>query len=117
MRTVEKQKQKIRLTIRATTEKECNLLANETFGCRTAYIVYSCQFIVTIMSLLTVLVHQHPSRNTIHVKSIQKILEVLVGDWVHCAGIFILNDSLCHCRNYIMVSISNFDERIYKAKP
>lgn len=63
------------------------------------------------------LVHQHPRRNTVHVKSIQEILEILIGDWVNCAAIFIFDDSLCHGWNYIVVSISNFDERIYKTKP
>lgn len=67
--------------------------------------------------LLTVLVHQHPSRNSVHIKPVQKILKVLIGNWVKCTGVFILKDPLSHRRDHIMMSVSNFDECVYKTKP
>lgn len=66
---------------------------------------------------LTVLVHQHPSRNSVHIKPVQKILKVLIGNWVKCTGVFILKDPLSHRRDHIMMSVSNFDECVYKTKP
>lgn len=66
---------------------------------------------------LTVLVHQHPRRNAVHIKPVQKILKILVGNWVNCTGVFILKDPLSHRRDHIVMSVSNFDECVYKAKP
>ena len=63
------------------------------------------------------LVHEHPSRNAVHIKPVQKILKILIGNGVHGAGVFILKDPLSHRRDHIVMSVSNFDQRVYKAKP
>lgn len=66
--------------------------------------------------LLTVLVEQHPDGYPAHVETIQEILNVLADDRVRAVGLLVLDDSLSHGGNDIIVSISDFYHRVCETK-
>lgn len=68
------------------------------------------------VSLLTVLVEQHPDGDPAHVETIKKILNILADDWVCAVRLLVLHNSLSHGGNDIIVSISDFYYRICETK-
>lgn len=64
---------------------------------------------------LTVLVNKHAERDAVGIKTIQKILDVTANEWIKPKLLLVFNYSLCHCRNYIIVSVSDFNQNLQKA--
>lgn len=63
---------------------------------------------------LTVLVNKHAERDAVGIKTIQKILDVTANEWIKPKLLLVFNYSLCHCRNYIIVSVSDFNQNLQK---
>jgi hypothetical protein len=59
---------------------------------------------------LTVLVNKHAERDAVGIKSIQKILDVTANEGIKPKLLLVFNHSLSHCRNHIIVSVSNFNQ-------
>lgn len=64
---------------------------------------------------LTVLVNKHAERDAVGIKSVQKILDVTANEWIKPKLLLVLDHSLGHCRNHIIVSISDFNQDLQKA--
>lgn len=64
---------------------------------------------------LTVLVNKHAERDAVGIEPIQKILDVTANEWIKPKFLLVFNHSLCHCRNHIIVSISDFNQNLQKA--
>lgn len=61
---------------------------------------------------LTVLVNKHAEGDAVGVKPIQKILNVTANEWIKPKLLLVFNHSLCHCRNHVIVSISDFNQNL-----
>lgn len=61
---------------------------------------------------LTVLVNEHADRDAAEVEAVQKVLDVLVGDWVITIGVLVLQHSLCHGGHYVIVPVPDGDQGI-----
>lgn len=63
---------------------------------------------------LTVLVNKHAEGDAVGIKPIQKILDVTANERIEPKLLLVFNHSLCHCRNHIIVSISDFNQNLQK---
>lgn len=61
---------------------------------------------------LTVLVNKHAERDAVGIKPIQKILDVTANEWIKPKLLLVFDHSLCHCRNHVIVSISDFNQNL-----
>lgn len=61
------------------------------------------------------LVNKHAERDAVGIEPIQKILDVTANEWIKAKFLLVFNHSLCHGRDHIVVSISDFDENLQKA--
>ena len=61
---------------------------------------------------LTVLVNKHAEGDAVGIEAIQKILYVTANEWIKPKLLLVFNHSLCHCRNHIIVSVSDFNQNL-----
>lgn len=64
--------------------------------------------------LLTVLIDEHTDGDAAHVESIQKVLDVLVGDYVLGKYLFVFYDTLGHGRHDVVVPVPDGNQGIDK---
>lgn len=64
--------------------------------------------------MLTVLVDEHSDRYSAHVEPVQKILNILIGDWILIKNLFVFNHTLGHGGDDIIVPVSDVDQGIDK---
>lgn len=61
---------------------------------------------LSIWGLLTVLVDEHSYGDAAGVKTVQEVLDVVVGDGVLLAeGVFVLDHTLSHGGNHLVVAV------------
>lgn len=61
------------------------------------------------------LVNKHAERNAVGIKTIQEILDVTANKWIKPELFLVLNHALGHCRNNIVVSVSDVNQNMEKA--
>lgn len=61
---------------------------------------------------LTVLVNKHAEGDAVGIEAIQKILDVTANERIKAKLLLVFNHSLCHCRNHIIVSISDLNKNL-----
>ncbi len=64
--------------------------------------------------MLTVLVNEHSDWYPAQVETVQKILNILISDWILTKYFFIFNHTLGHSWYNIIVPVSDVDQSIYK---
>jgi hypothetical protein len=62
-----------------------------------------------------VLVNKHAERNAVGIKPIQEILNVTANERIKPELFLVLNHALGHCRNNIIVSVSDIYQNVEKA--
>lgn len=63
-----------------------------------------------ILAILTVLVDEHPNRNSRHVESIQEVLDAVLRVMINIMRLLKLQYALSHGLYYVRMSVSNFDQ-------
>lgn len=64
---------------------------------------------------LTVLVNEHAERNAVGIKTVQEILDVTANEWIKPELFLVFYHALGHCRNNIVVSVSDINQNMEKA--
>lgn len=62
--------------------------------------------------MLTVLVEQHTDGDPAHVEPVQEVLYVLANHRVGTVRLLVLHQPLSHCRDDVIVTITDLDHRI-----
>lgn len=62
------------------------------------------------------LVDEHAERNAIGIEAVQEILDVGADEWVETKFFFILNHSLGHGGDHVIVSVSDLNEGLQEAE-
>lgn len=61
---------------------------------------------------LTVLIDQHTDGDAAKVEAVQEVLDVLIGDGVVPICFFVLDHTLCHGGDHIVVTVTDCDQSI-----
>ncbi len=63
---------------------------------------------------LTVLVDEHAERDAIGVEAVEEILDVAADKGVEAKLLLVLNDSLSHGGNHIVVTVTDLNQKLKK---
>ena len=72
--------------------------------------------LVRCSSGLTVLVDEHAERDAIGVKAVEEILDVAADERVEAKLLLVLDDSLRHRGNHVVVTVTHLDQELQEAE-
>lgn len=73
-------------------------------------------FVIQISHRLTVLVDEHAERDTVGVEAVKEILDIAADKRVKAELLLVLDDSLSHGGNYIIVTVTDLNQELQETE-